>query len=88
MKYVAKYAFHRRSVFFPSDFGIFMPVWRPLFAQFRSSVRSSRFGFGESEHVWWPHHVNSTRKRRETIVFVQLGHAGDVGDIGRGCGGL
>ena len=38
--------------------------------------------------MWRPHHVHSARKRRETIVFTQLGRGGDVVDMGRGCGGL
>ena len=63
-------------------------VQNQLLHSFRSSVRSSRFGFGEPEHVWRPHHVHSARKRRETIVFTQLGRGGDVVDTGRGCGGL
>ena len=53
-----------------------------------SSVRSSRFGFDEPEHVWWRHHVQSARKRRENVVFTQLGRGGDVVDMSRGCGGL
>ena len=51
-------------------------------------ARSSRFGFGQSEHVWWPHHDHSVRKRRENVAFTQLGRGGDVVDVGRGCGGL
>ena len=63
-------------------------VQNQLLHSFRSSARSSRFGFGQSEHVWWPHHANSARKRRENVAFTQLGRGGDVVDIGRGCGGL
>ena len=81
------FEFQLHPIFTHEFIGSFL-VKNQLLYSFRSSVRSSRFGFGEPEHVWRPHHVHSARKRRENVAFTQLGRAGDVVDIGRGCGGL